>query len=448
MKISVVILSLIFSQFAGAATPSSLALNPDTIQRQLLKNNTSVLIGFNQVKQAKDEVNIARGNLLPSLNLGGLLSFSGGGFILSTIDFLVPFLVPSNWANYYSTKSTFEAEKISYKVIQLNTYGSALSLYYTLLSDNQVQGIYQQQYQDLQDIYELQKRKSNTGVIPVSDLLQTQAQAQMAGVRASQLTELNKQEFASIRKAMALPLTTNLSLEFVDVKASPWEFESIKSTVNQVNKVSVERQQVRFLLKAAQDQVWSSTFGWINGASIGAKSSGSGNASLSNSSASGSITLGFATYPKIQLSQDQVKEIELQDQELALENSRIVESALNSLVEAKQQLDLATQAENQMARVYQIRVQEYDQGTENLTNVLLARTQMADASVARIKSNLDVNLQRSLMQRALISGEYSDVRGCSSSAKMPEAPKKQGWLGRHLNPKIPAQGPSLDDICR
>jgi len=427
---------------------SSMTLNPENIQRQILKNNTSVLQGLNSVHQAKDEVNIARGNLLPALNLGIMTSFAGGGFILSAIDFLLPFLIPSNWANYYSQKALFESEKLSYKVIQLNTVTSALSLYYTVLSDNQVQQIYQQQYLDLQEIYELQKRKSTTGTVPVADLLQTQAQAQMAGVRASQLTELNRQEIASIRKALALSLNTTLHLEFVDVKPSPWEFESISSAVKQANSVSVERQQIRYLLKAAKDQVWSKSFGWINGASLGSRSENGGNASFQNMTGSASFGFSFAMFPQIQLSQDQVAAIEIQERELSLESTRIVESALSSLIEAKQQLDLATQAENQMARVYQIRVQEFDQGTETLTNVLIARSQMADSSVARIKSNLDVNLQRTLLQRALLAGEFANIKGCSSSARMPEEQKKQGRIGRIFRPVKEVKYPSLDDLCR
>lgn len=447
LLLNIVAPNLAHAQDSSKSSRSSLALNPTTIQKQLSKN-TQVMLGLNQVHQAKDEVNIARGNLLPSLNLGGLLSFSGGGFVLSAIDFLVPFLVPSNWSNFYTQKSLFESEKLSYKVIQLNTLSSALSMYYTVLSDYQVQTIYQQQYLDLQEIYELQKRKSSTGTVPVSDLLQTQAQAQMAGVRASQLTEMNRQEIASIRKAMALPLSTNITLDFVDAKPSPWEFESASSTIRKVNDVSVELQQFRYLVKAAKDQVWSKKFGWINGATIGSRSVNGANATFSNVTASGSINLGFALYPTIQLSQDQMREIEIQYRDIGLENTRIVESALASLIEAKQQLDLSTQAENQMARVYQIRVQEYDQGTETLTNVLFARNQMAESSVARIKSNLDVNLQRSLLQRALLASDYANIHGCSSSAVAPEEQKKQGRISRIFKPIKEIIYPSLDEICK
>lgn len=451
-KIYILIVSLVFSQssFAKESTkqPPALTLNPVTIQTQLLKNNISVLLALNSVHQAKHEVNIARGHLLPSLNLGALLSFTGGGFIQSAIEFLVPFLLPSNWANYFTEKNLFEAEKLSYKVIQLNTYGSALSLYFTILADVQVQQIFQQQYLDLQEIYELQKRKGNLGTVPISDLLQAQAQAQMAGVRSSQMVELNKQEIASMRKVLALPLQTAISLEFVDSKASPWEFESLHSTIKQMNSVSVELAQFYYLIKASESQVWSKSFGWINGASIVSRSNGSSNASFDNMQFVSGINLSFATYPAIQLSQDQVAAMKLQRNELYLENTRLIESAFSSLNESKLQLDLAAQAESQMARVYQIKSQEYDQGSETLTNVLVARNQMSEASIARVKANLDVNLQRTLLHRALITGDFKSIKGCSSSAKMPVEQKKQGPIGRFFNPKPEPKYPSLDQICR
>src|SRR4051812_45402677 len=51
-----------------------LRLNPETLRKQLLENNLSIIQALNQVHDAKDQVSVARGNLLPSLNLGALLN--------------------------------------------------------------------------------------------------------------------------------------------------------------------------------------------------------------------------------------------------------------------------------------------------------------------------------------------------------------------------------------
>lgn len=446
LKIAVLSFALITSPTFAQGPTKAFVLNQSTLQSQLLSGNLEILKALYAVHDAKDQVNIARANLLPSLNLGGMVSFSGGGFILSSIDFLMPFLLPSNWYNYFSEKNLFEAEKLSYNTIQLNTYSSALSLYFTMVADRQIYAIFQQQYQDLQDIYEMQKKRAAVGLIPVSDVMQTQAQAQMAGVKASQLAELSKQEIATVRKFLNLALETDIQLEGSTMANSPFEFETMQTTIAKANSVSLERQQIKFFVKAAEQQKWAKVFAFINGASIGSRGT-TGNASFDNMQASGSLNLGFAQFPTYELNERRIKEIQLQDTILQQENTRIIESTIGSIQEAKNQLDLATQAEIQMAQVYQLRLQSYEQGAATLIEVLQARNQMADASVAKIKSQLDLNLQRTVLHRTLLSAQFSSIKGCNPS-RMPPVEKKVGVIGRLIGKKPSESHTTLDLICR
>lgn len=455
LKITLLSIILVASQSfankpskATSRPPHTFVLNQSTLQKQLLNKNLELIKALYAVHNAKDQVNIARANLLPSLNLGGLLDFSGGGFILASIDFLVPFLVPSNWFNYTTEKNLFHAEKISYHAIQLNTYSSALSLYFTIVADRQIQRIYQQQYHDLQDIFEMQKKRSAAGLVPISDLMQTQAQAQMAGVKASQLAELNIQEIAAARKFLSLDLATEIQLETSTMANSPWEFESLQNTARRANEVSVERSQIQYLIKAAQAQKWSKVFSFISGATIGSRSIAGEDANFDNMQATGSMNFGFAQFPTYELNERHIQEIKLQDVALQQENTRIIEATLGSITEAQQQLDLATQAEVQMAQVYEIRRQNYEQGDGSLIEVLQARTQMSDASVARIKALLDLNLQRTVLHRTLLSDQFSNIKGCNPSRTPPTA-KKPGLIRRLVGKKKPIEShATLDQICR
>lgn len=446
LKVAVLSFALITSPTFAQGPTKSFTLNQSTLQSQLLSSNLEVLQALYAVHDAKDQVNIARANLLPSLNLGGMLNFGGGGFVLSTIDFLVPFLLPSNWYNYFSEKNLFEAEKISYNTIQVDTYSSALSLYFTMVADRQIYGIYQQQYHDLQDIYEMQKKRAAVGLIPVSDVMQTQAQAQMAGVKASQLAELSKQEVATTRKFLNLPLSTDIVLEPSTMANSPYEFESMSKTIAKANSVSLERAQLQYMIKAANDTKWSKVFTFINGFSIGSRGI-TGNASFDDLAASGSMNLGFAQFPTYELNERRIKEIQLQDTQLQQENQRIIESTVGSLQEAKNQLDLATQAEIQMAQVYQVKLQNYEQGASTLIEVLQARTQMSDASVAKIKSQLDLNLQRAVLHRTLLTSQFSTIKGCRPT-RMPPVEQKVGFIGRLIGKKPAESHTTLDQICR
>jgi len=446
LKIAVLCFALITSPTFAYNTSKPFVLNQASLRSQVLNGNLEVLKALYSVHDAKDQVNIARANLLPSLNLGGMLNFSGGGFILSSIDILVPFLLPSNWHNYTSEKHLFEAEKISYNAIQANIYSSALSVYFTMVADRQIYAIYQQQYQDLQDVYEMQKKRAAVGLVPVSDVMQTQAQAQMAGVKASQLAELSKQEVATIRKALNLSLETDIQLEPSEMTNSPFEFESLQTTVDQANAVSLERKQIKYMVQAAQSQKWSKLFTFLNGASVGSRGS-TGNASFDNIQASGSMNLGFAQFPTYELNERRIQEIQLQDSMLQQENTRIIESTIGSIQEAKNQFELSTQAEIQMAQVYQMRLQSYEQSAATLIEVLQARNQMADASVAKIKAQLDLNLQRTVLHRTLLSSHFNSIKGCQPT-RMPPEEKKIGVIGRIIGKKQKISSATLDLICR
>jgi outer membrane protein TolC len=315
-----------------------------------------------------------------------------------------------------------------------------------MVADRQIYAIFQQQYQDLQDIYEMQKKRAAVGLIPVSDVMQTQAQAQMAGVKASQLAELSKQEVATIRKALNLPLETVIQLENSTMANSPYEFEAMQTTISKANAVSLERQQIKHMVKAANNVKWAKVFAFINSASVGSRGT-TGNASFDNMQASGSMNLGFAQVPTYELNERRIKEIQLQDTMLQQENVRIIESTIGSIQEAKSQLDLATQAEIQMAQVYQMRLQNYENGAATLIEVLQARSQMADASVAKIKAQLDLNLQRVVLHRTLLSANFSTIKGCNPS-RLPPEEKKIGRIGRLIGKKPAESHTTLDLICR
>lgn len=456
--------TFLFSQIAGAApvkkapspkapvssapkTPPTFTLNPTSLQKQVLGSNLSILLELYKVHDAKDQVNVARGNLLPSLNLGESIA-AGTGFFMSAVDFLLPFLIPSNWNNYYSEKDLFQSEKLSYKIIELNTYSSALATYYNTLSDHHLKEVYQQEYLDLQSVFETQKRNSAIGNIPTADLLLAQAQAQAAGIKASQLQELNASEIASLRSVLNLSLDMDIALEEVNMPESTWEYQPVDAVVNQVNSVAPERTQLKYLIKSAEQQKWSRVFSFINGASLGSQTFVPGqNASFNfaNMIGTGSFNFGFAQFPLISLSERNITEIQVQDRELVNENTRVIETALAALQLARQQLDMANQAAEEMAKVYAIKLNNYTLGSETFTNVVLARNQWADASVSQVKAQLDLNLQRVTLHRALLTDHFASVRGCLATEAPTEG--RPGLIGRLVGKHEPSHA-TLDQLCK
>jgi outer membrane protein TolC len=147
--------------------------------------------------------------------------------------------------------------------------------------------------------------------------------------------------------------------------------------------------------------------------------------------AKGNISLGFSLFPTVRIANRNVQEVKLLDTELLQSNQQVLESALGSLVEAKNQFDLASQAEAALKIAWQNKVTQYELGTATLTDVLFARIQMAESQVARIKATMGLNLQRTVVNRALVLDQFAQIKGCD----MANVPDHHGSA-------------SLDQLCR
>ena len=132
--ISILCYSLISLSTLASAEERVFVVNPTTIRDQLLSKNMSLMQALNNIENSKLNVSLARAKLLPSLDLGILLpTIVNPSFLLSSITFLFPFLVPSNWLIFKREKALFESDKASYLSLELNILSNALSLYYTFL---------------------------------------------------------------------------------------------------------------------------------------------------------------------------------------------------------------------------------------------------------------------------------------------------------------------------
>ena len=418
---------MVFSQcfnFEARADGGSFHVNPESIRHQLLENNLSLEATFMQVQDAKDKVNLARANLLPSLNLGGMLNFSSGpSFVLSSVQFLLPFLLPSNWFNLSEEKNLFSAEKIAFRVLELNTFGSALSVYYTALNDQKVQAIYTQEAADYQEIVQvLQDQDQVFHNVPADQILQAKAQAQMAQSQSLGLATLSVQEISILRSALNLPLETELILDQTIASVSSEETASISDVVTKAQAIAPELMQIQYLIQAAEYAKKSTQFSFLGGATLGAQASpgSSSGVSSSNTRISGSLAIGAAIFPSIKLAGRNVEEVRFQDTQIRQQTTQVLEATLKSITNVQKQVSLTTQAENELNQVYVSKEFQYRQmHSATLTDVLLARTQMVAASAAKEQALLNLNLLRVTLQRSLLSDQFAKIKGCSmiSTAK-------------------------------
>ena len=424
---------------AGTPRATNYHVNPGTLRDQVLYGDTSVLTELNTVYQAKERLNIARGNLLPSLNISAVLSGSPT-FLLGMVTFLLPFLLPSNWFNLKSSERQLAAEGYAFYVVELNEYASAYTAYQTVVRDLALQAVLQEQYDIAKRIETIVSQQVMVGEALRSDLLQASAQAQIARVQVSQVAELIRQEVAVIRKMMAFPLDQNIVIDSSAVAASHFEGQSNMSVAQYAYSRSPEREQVESLVRASQNDAWSAGFAFITGASLGGEVGSSGG--IGKPQAGVSISLGFANYPAVKLNQVNVNYYRTRALDIQLELSRIVETALESINEVKTQVDLSSEAEKNYRVVLQARLQEYGLGQTDLLHVLDAQKDVSTASVTRVRAQLDLDTQRINLHRTTIGEQFAPIKDCNLKEN-----NGGGWLqGLFSSPGSEMR--TIDQLCR
>lgn len=430
------------------AAPRKVALNPATIRSMLVRNNLPVLIQLSRVRQAKETVGVARGNLLPRLNLGATLSsFANGSFGISSVAFLLPFLIPENWANLRQSEALLESQKISYRLVQLNQYASAYSVYATVQGDLALREILVREYEGLLEVRDwLEQRKRFIGTVPQEDIDNADARAKLAYANISAMDELLLREKAALRNMLALDLAAEFDFQKMAVPASSLELKPLAEVVAAVQKASPESQQIYYLAQAAQSAKFAKTFGFMSGASLNVHPGDNGfvtSFSGSNLSGGAGFSIGFDYVPSIRLANENLREIQLRARELRLQQQQLVESTIGSIRETKKQLAATTEAEVLLESVYRSEFRKYTLGLSDLLHLFEAQSKVSQATAAKVKAQMDLDMLRITLHRALLTTEFSKVPGCRIR---PEALEKDRSFFRRLFRPREYQL-SIDEAC-
>lgn len=390
-------------------------MEPVQLRKILFEGNTPILLGLNRVHQSKEQVSIARGNLLPSINLGSMLSFaSSGSFSLSSIEFLLPFLLPSRWFDYYQMKNMFEADKMALHVLKVNQYASALSLYQTILGDQKVLRILNEEVRDLSEIADYVEKSHQIGIATQEDLHIAKGQAGLARINLSKAMNLVATEKASLRHALGLSVDTVFTLLDSEIPTSEWEDRNLSLAKDEAWVRSLEGKQMQFLADAAHEGTWSKIFGFISGSSFRSFSTPTTDATaFSNITLNQTVGIGFAYFPSIRLSQMSEEAIRLRQREVGLEIGEILERIFMTLSETKKRLADAEKVETDYYEAYLGKLQQYKLGLVELNPVLQTRVFYRTASIEVLNAKVQVMLSRIVLHRAMLSDGFSEIQGCS-----------------------------------
>jgi outer membrane protein TolC len=408
-----------------------IVINPDNLRSLLLEKNISLAEQLNLVQQAKAKVNIARADLLPSLNLGAIVT-GGVSFALSTVSILLPFLLPSHWFDLKESQALLDSQADGYYVAQLNVYSSVYSTYLTIISDMDLLDVLSQQFSNYQSIEDTVRTGVNAGLIPPSDLMQAQAQSQLAQFQVSQTQELLNKEKAIVREMLSLPLNQEITFEKFHVDPSGNENLDVQTVLDQSLAKAPEVSQLNSLISAAQYAKWSQVFSFLNSGALTTDRGTDG--ALGSLRAVGQVNFGFNYFPALALSNLNIEQLKLQKTELNLEQAQLVETTVNSFVEAKKQYDLAVSAQNNLTQYYQVEQLRFRTGLTDLLHVMSAGNNLTTALTNKIRALNDMDNLRLTLDRLLISGKFAGIRACKI------AQKKSGWLGH-------SSKQTLDQAC-
>lgn len=431
-----------FSQASSADRPV-VAINPELIKSQLLDANVNVLLSLNKVQKAKEQVNISRGNLLPSINLGFLLS-GDPSFLLSSVSVLLPFLLPSNWIILKQNKQLLAAEGKAYYIAQLNAYASGLALYQTYLADREIRNVVAEQLRNNRLIEEETKRRFESGKADLSELLQAQAQSKNSLLQLSQLNVLLGKEASALREMLALPLEAELVFEDYHPNEMAEEAMNLSQLAQKAIEVSPEKVQMQHLIEAAKLDKWAKAFSFITGSSLNGQSRGDVSASFSDLTHTGSVGLGFGYFPALELSSLNIEAMRLRDRELELENAHIAEDLYLEVNESKKQVVYAVEAEIKMQQVYDSERIKFENGWTDLLRLYQLKSAAINAKVARIKATMQLDQARYGLQRTLIVGQFGNIKDCNISKAV--SGNKAKWWEKIF--KRNRKNPTIEEACR
>jgi len=127
--------------------------------------NYSVAQEAERVFQAKLNIGVARGNLLPKLNLKSLVGIFTGDY-LSAVGTVLPFLFPSNWFNWKISKELYQAQKNSFASLRGNEMNTVEGLYYLILRDQIVLERLKKHIDWMKQTQEGLRREEAVGTVP------------------------------------------------------------------------------------------------------------------------------------------------------------------------------------------------------------------------------------------------------------------------------------------
>ncbi len=394
---------------------SPVHLNPESVKDFVTTRSDSILFGLNSLHQSKLNYSLARAELFPSLNIGGVVgALSNPSFLIPGVDVLLPFLIPSNWFKAASAKRQWQSDQIAFRSLRKDVLASSLSLYRSILRDQDLHHVLSRDLEDLRLLEEAVRNRHHFGLATDQDLKAAETQRILAELRTLETRQFLRTQFLELKKSLALDPRREIILEDFNMDAPLSENDTYENLVNKAWEKSGSRKQLEFLRRAATNNRWSSVFAFFGGTSLSSNTLGSdkyprfGAESLYTG---GHFNLSYAQIPAVRLANTQLEHIDLMIDELHEELSTTVAKFVQNLEDIKTRRNLSRRAETLVKENFEILLQRYRLGIgTSFQDVLNARLGMQQATVKRLESERELDLARISLSRMLSEGFFESLR--------------------------------------
>lgn len=349
-------LMLMFNATAYAAEPSQISIS-DVVKR-VSDNNYKVYENALKVYQAKVNIEKARADMLPKLNIWSIAKIIIDPVsILDSISDIAPFLVPANWFRLEEVKLLYLAEKEGYRALWGNEVNVGKSLYSHLIFDQQLLAHIQNSIIEMQKIHRIVQTRENFGGAKPGTA--REIEIKLLGLQEDEqnLITLLRLEQDELSYVLGYPADTELSLVPValpnfenlkPIQPKEYEFRVISS--------SPERRQFEHFLSALSQVKKEIEYSFLGGSTI---SRGVGGGIFDGLPEGGG--LGFGKGPALKIVDAQkelMKTQKLGVEEVLKRQLRAVASQFNMDIanysNFKRRSDLSKESKNSMLRRIQL----------------------------------------------------------------------------------------------
>jgi len=172
-----------------------------------------------KIYQARENIQVARGNLLPKLNVWKALSIMVDpiGNFVGAIEDVAPFLVPANWFRFDQAKILLLAQREGYRALWANELMTAKALYYRTLLDQELLETVRIGIKELAHIYDVLKMYEDLGGAKPGAARDVEIRILSLKEDERSLMALLATERSSLSYILGMPAKTELQLDPIEM---------------------------------------------------------------------------------------------------------------------------------------------------------------------------------------------------------------------------------------